>query len=184
MTIPASELFGVHEGLRAALEAAGLHTSDQLLAASAYPRDREALAARLGIDTREVLELANRADLARIKGVGKIYSDLLEWTGVDTVAELAQRNPANLYAAIVKAADLHFARRLPTPENVADWVAEAKTLARMLFHTNPPKATNTPSPPAAPDGPASKDDGGETETDPLALGLTANHNETLARDDA
>jgi predicted flap endonuclease-1-like 5' DNA nuclease len=134
MSIPASELFGVREELHAALEAAGLHTSDQVLAASAHSRDRVALAARLNIDTKEVLELANRADLARIKGVGTVYSDLLEWTGVDTVAELAQRNPANLHAAIVKASDMHFARQLPTPAQVAEWVAEAKTLERMLFY--------------------------------------------------
>ena len=33
---------------------------DQLLAAAAHPKDREALAVKLGIDAKQVLELANR----------------------------------------------------------------------------------------------------------------------------
>jgi len=43
------------------------------------------------------LEWVNLADLYRIKGVGEEYSDLLEEAGVDTVVELAQRNPENLH---------------------------------------------------------------------------------------
>ena len=101
-------------------------TLDKLLAAAATPADRKALAAKLGVDEKEVLELANRADLARIKGVGKVYSDLLEWAGVDTVAELAQRNPDNLFEKIVSAANEHFVQRLPRSQDVADWVAQAK----------------------------------------------------------
>jgi predicted flap endonuclease-1-like 5' DNA nuclease len=134
MSLPTSELYGVREDLGAKLHAAGYANSDQLLAAAAHPKDREALATQLGIDTKEVLELANRADLARIKGVGKVYSDLLEWSGVDTVAELAQRNPANLHEKILEAAEMHFVKRIPTADEVADWVTEAKSLDRALFY--------------------------------------------------
>lgn len=138
MSLPTAELFGarndVSEELSAKLAAAGLSNSDQVLAATAQPKDREALATQLGIDVKEVLEMANRADLARIKGVGKVYSDLLEEAGVDTVAELAQRNPANLYEKILEAAELHFVKRTPTAEEVAGWVAEAKTLPRALHY--------------------------------------------------
>lgn len=134
MALRSAELFGVREELAAKLKAEGLTDSDKLLAAAAQPADREALAVRLGIDAKEVLELANRADLARIKGVGKVYSDLLEWAGVDTVAELAQRNPDNLFEKIVSAANEHFVQRLPRREDVADWVAQAKVLDRKLFY--------------------------------------------------
>jgi len=44
----------------------------------------------------------NRADLARVKGVGSEYADLLENSGVDTVPELAQRNPSNLYHKMIE----------------------------------------------------------------------------------
>ena len=134
MSLPITELFGVREDLAAKLHEAGLSNSDQLLAAAAQPKDREALAAKLGIDAKQVLELANRADLARIKGVGKVYSDLLEWAGVDTVAELARRNPEGLYAKIVEVAGMHFVKQLPTAEAVADWITQAKGLDKKLFH--------------------------------------------------
>lgn len=134
MALRSAELFGVREELSAKLKAEGLTDSDKLLAAAAQPKDREALAAKLGVDTKEVLELANRADLARIKGVGKVYSDLLEWAGVDTVAELAQRNPDNLFEKIVSAASEHFVQRLPRREDVADWVTQAKALDRKIFY--------------------------------------------------
>lgn len=41
-----------------------------------------------GVAVEAMLELANRADLARIKGIAGVYSDLLEEAGVDTIKEL------------------------------------------------------------------------------------------------
>jgi predicted flap endonuclease-1-like 5' DNA nuclease len=132
MALRIDELYGVREDLSAKLKAEGLSDSNKLLAATTTPKKREELAAKLGTDSKEVLELANRADLARIKGVGSVYSDLLEWAGVDTVAELAQRNPDNLYNKIVEEANEHFVKRLPRPADVAGWVAQAKELPRAL----------------------------------------------------
>lgn len=132
MALRVSELFGVREEMSTRLKSAGFGDSDKLLAAAATPQGRQELAAKMGVDAREVLEMANRADLARIKGIGSVYSDLLEWAGVDTVAELARRNPDNLYAKMVEAAGEHFVRRLPRAADVADWIAQAKALPRML----------------------------------------------------
>jgi predicted flap endonuclease-1-like 5' DNA nuclease len=73
------------------------------------------------------------ADLMRIKGVGSEYADLLEAAGMDTVAELAQRKAANLAATLTdvnEAKDL--VRRVPTEAQVADWIAEAKTLPKAV----------------------------------------------------
>lgn len=132
MTLRIDQLFGVREDLSAKLKAEGLTSSDKLLAATTTPKQREELAAKLGVDSKEVLELANRADLARIKGIGTVYSDLLEQAGVDTVAELAQRNPQNLYDKMFETASEHFVKRLPRPADVANWVAQAKELPRAL----------------------------------------------------
>lgn len=89
---------------------------------------------RLGISEDVLLELGNRADLGRIKGIGPVYSDLLEFAGVDTVAELAQRNPDNLFARLQEVAAHHHVRRLPTAAEVADWIAQAKQLDRGIFY--------------------------------------------------
>jgi predicted flap endonuclease-1-like 5' DNA nuclease len=114
-------------------ERAGISTTEALLGASETPREREELAAKTGISPRLILEWANLADLFRIKGVGEEYSDLLEEAGVDTVAELAQRNPDNLYAALQETnRQKTLVRRLPSVGQVHDWVAQAKRLPRVL----------------------------------------------------
>jgi predicted flap endonuclease-1-like 5' DNA nuclease len=93
------------------------------------------LAQRSGISKKLILEWVNRADLMRIKGVGEEYSDLLEAAGVDTVRELAQRNPYNLYLALAAVNDKkRLVRRLPIAAEVERWTAHAKTLDPMVSY--------------------------------------------------
>ncbi len=134
MVVQINELEGVSAELGEKLKALNLNNSDKLLAAAAQVSDREALAEKLGVESRRVLELANRADLCRIKGIGQIYSDLLEFSGVDTVKELAQRNPANLHAAILEHASAHKVQRTPSEADVANWVEQAKGMDRAVFY--------------------------------------------------
>ena len=114
-------------------EKAGITTTEALLKASATPKQREELASTTGISPKLILEWANLADLFRIEGVGEEYSDLLEEAGVDTVVELAGRNPENLYAALGQVNDRKkLVRRLPGLEQVKGWIAQAKKLPRVL----------------------------------------------------
>lgn len=117
------------------LTKAGVTTVAQLLKVGAGAKGREELAEKTGVDRKLILEWVNHADLYRIKGVGQEYSDLLEEAGVDTVVELATRNPENLYAKIQevnKAKEL--VRRPPSAKMVADWVMQAKDLPRVVTH--------------------------------------------------
>jgi predicted flap endonuclease-1-like 5' DNA nuclease len=129
-----NELQGVTPELAAKLAGHGLGTSDQLLAAVAQPKDRAALAAKLGVDKRTLLELGNRSDLARIKGVGRVYSDLLEHAGVDTCVELSRRVPGNLFAKMQEVGATHQVQRLPRLDDVRSWVEQAKELGRAIFY--------------------------------------------------
>ena len=72
----------------------------------------------------------------RIKGVGSEYSDLLEAAGVDSPAELAQRNAANLATTFqeVDAARPDMVRRVPSENEVAGWIAEAKSMPKVVEH--------------------------------------------------
>ena len=80
-----------------------------------------------------ILELANRADLARISGIAGVFSDLLEHAGVDTVKELATRNPDNLHAKLLEInAAKKLSGRAPSQGMVKDWVAQAKALPKLL----------------------------------------------------
>jgi len=116
------------------LRAAGIATVDALLAAGATPRGRQVLEQRSGIGHALILEWVNIADLMRVKGIGEEYSDLLEEAGVDTVKELRNRVPENLYEALVKTNEAkRLVRRLPTLGMVRGWVQQAKVL--------PPKVT-------------------------------------------
>ncbi len=115
------------------LRQAGVHSSDAFLKLAATPKGREELAQKSGISEKLILEWANHLDLYRIKGVGSEYSDLLEEAGVDTVVELAQRNPENLYQKLVEVNNAKkLVRKMPVQSQVADWVEQAKKLPRLL----------------------------------------------------
>ena len=118
------------------LRAAGVESVEELLAKGASRGGRTALVEATGIDGGKILEWVNHADLMRIKGVGSQYADLLEAAGVDSPAELAQRNAANLADAFqsVVAERPGIVRRIPTEAEVADWIAEAKGMPKVVEH--------------------------------------------------
>jgi predicted flap endonuclease-1-like 5' DNA nuclease len=117
------------------LRAAGVRSVKALLRAGATPEGRRELEESTGIGHEYILDWVNRADLMRVLGVGEEYSDLLEKAGVDTVVELAQRNPAHLYRKITQVNDeKHLVRRPPTRGMVARWVEHAEVLPRVVSH--------------------------------------------------
>lgn len=133
MSVHVSELKGITDAILNALKAQGLGDSDAMLEAARTPKDRKALAAAAGVETAVILDLANRADLARVKGIGRVYSDLMEEAGVDTVKELAQRNPVNLHAKLIEINSVRqFTQRPPSVDQVTDFVEQAKTMPGML----------------------------------------------------
>jgi predicted flap endonuclease-1-like 5' DNA nuclease len=118
------------------LRAAGVETVEELLEKGATRSGRSGLADASGIDGGKILEWVNHADLMRIKGVGSEYSDLLEAAGVDSPAELAQRNAANLATTFqeVVAARPSIVRRVPTEAEVAGWIDQAKAMPKVVEH--------------------------------------------------
>ena len=98
-----SAIEGIGPAYEEKLNEAGIDTPGALLEKCATPKGRKELAEQTGISSKLILNWANHADLFRISGVAGQYAELLEATGVDTVPELAQRNPHNLHAAMVKA---------------------------------------------------------------------------------
>lgn len=126
---------GIGAVLAEKLRAAGIRSVAALLRAGATPAGRKELAEKTGISVERILNWVNRADLMRIRGVGEEYSDLLEEAGVDTVVELAQRNPDSLYEKILEVnREKRLVRRTPARDTVARWVEEAKTLPRVVSH--------------------------------------------------
>ncbi|MBM3586834.1 MAG: DUF4332 domain-containing protein [Alphaproteobacteria bacterium] len=117
------------------LRANGVADTASLLAKTASPKDREALAAKTGISGKLVLKFANRADLMRLSGVGEEYADLLEAAGVDTAPELAQRKAENLFDALTKTnAEKKLVRQTPSLAAVKSCIAAAKGVPRVFTY--------------------------------------------------
>ena len=115
------------------LKDAGVASTDALLKKGATPQGRQEIADKTGLSTASILEWVNHVDLFRIKGVQEEYSDLLEEAGVDTIPELAQRNPDNLFDALMKTnQEKKIVRKLPGRKQVAGWVEQAKKLPRVI----------------------------------------------------
>ncbi len=115
------------------LQEVGIQTVEALLERGSTPQGRQELAEASGLGDTRILEWVNHADLFRIKGVGEEYSDLLEEAGVDTVPELAQRNPEHLVAKLREVNDeKKLVRRLPPLSSVESWVAQAQQLPRVI----------------------------------------------------
>lgn len=127
------------EGIGAAyaekLIAAGINTTEQLLAKCAAPADRKALEDATGISGKLILTWTNHADLFRVKGVGPQFAELLEAAGVDTVKELKTRNAANLAAKMLEVNEAkHLVRRVPVEIEIQRMIDQAKDLPAVMTY--------------------------------------------------
>ncbi len=126
-------IVGIGEVEKAKLKDAGISSSEALLDAAASKGGRAALAEKTGLSEKQILKWANNADLVRIKGVGRQYSELLEVAGVDTVPELAHRKAENLMNKLTQVnEEKKLVKKLPTLQQVEDWVSQASDLPRTL----------------------------------------------------
>ena len=91
-----ADVEGIGPAYAETLAAAGIATTDDLLAAGAKPYDRERIAEATGISSKLHPRVGRQRRSDARPGVGPQYSDLLEAAGVGSPAELAQRNPAHL----------------------------------------------------------------------------------------
>jgi predicted flap endonuclease-1-like 5' DNA nuclease len=135
MTTPVKDLKGTNDAMLAKFKELAISDNEKLLHAAATPAQRKELAATCSCTPADILAVANRADLARIKGISGVYSDLMERAGVDTVKELAKRRPDNLLQKLTETNDAaKLTQRPPTAAMVEDWVNQAKALPAMLTY--------------------------------------------------
>jgi predicted flap endonuclease-1-like 5' DNA nuclease len=130
-----NEIEGVGEVYSHKLHDAGIDSTEELLESCATPKTRRMIAERAGISEAMLLKWLNNADLFRIKGIGQEYADLLEVSGVDTVPELAMRNPENLLVRMMEVnTNKKLVRKMPNLDQVRDWITQAKSLPRMISY--------------------------------------------------
>lgn len=125
-----ADIEGIGPAYQKKLEVAGIKTPAQLYDAAAPRKGREELAQKSGISVTLLLKWVNRYDLARVKGIGTQYADLLEVAGVDSPKELARRNADNLLETLTKVnGEKKLVRKLPTKTQVEEWIKNAKALS-------------------------------------------------------
>src|SRR5687767_7924545 len=127
------DIEGIGPAQAAKLREAGIRTVEALLERGATSKGRDEIEQATGVSGKSVLRWVNHADLFRINGVAGEMSELLEAAGVDTVAELARRNPQNLHQALTAANEQKkLVRQLPSEAQVTKWIEESKGLPRVV----------------------------------------------------
>jgi hypothetical protein len=115
------------------LRSVGINTVLKLLENTKTTKQREEISNKTGIDVSQILRYTNMADLFRVHGIGREYSDLLEHSGVDTIIELSKRDAINLTKKIEEVNNEYkFVKKLPLLNEVQDWINQSKELERFL----------------------------------------------------
>lgn len=121
------------------LRAVRIRTTAGLLKAAKDAKGRKELSEKTGIPISDILNLVNRADLMRIKGLGGDYTCLLRGVGVDTLRALRHRNPQHL-AKKMAAENAERLKRpsrsrnekavqfLPSEKAIQKWIERAREL--------------------------------------------------------
>jgi predicted RecB family nuclease len=129
MSYPVAQIQAIGPDALASLKSMGIRTTGRLLESAMTPRQRIKLADKAGVDEQHILSWANAADRMRIKGVGADYAELLRLAGVDTVKELAHRNPQKLAERMAALnAKRKLVQLLPSENTVRRWIETAKKL--------------------------------------------------------
>ncbi len=135
MTYDIIDIEGIGETYGAKLKSHGVHKTGELLEVAGTKRGREKLASATGIPESLILTWVNHADLMRINGIGGHFSELLEAAGVDTVKELAKRNPDNLFVKLEETNDrLGVSGRVPSLEEIKEMIRQASQMDQRVFH--------------------------------------------------
>jgi hypothetical protein len=114
-----------------------INTCDQLLAAAAKVDDRVALALAARIAPDGLTELVCRADLARVRGTGFVFSHMLMELGVTDVVLLAEQDPVTLHERLQQHnAVTRTSRRSPTRAEVQEWIEQARKLPRLVTYAS------------------------------------------------
>jgi len=115
------------------LKKASVGTTEELLGKAGKAKDRKALAKASGLPVTDLLTLAKRCDLLRIKGVGSEMVLLFEAAGVKSTADLVKQDAPKLMEADTNAnKTAKITEKPPSEPQLADWIDQAKKLPQVV----------------------------------------------------
>jgi hypothetical protein len=127
MTYKMSDLKGIDENQLAQLRQGGVENTDEMMTLWNDPARRVSLTTSTGLTDEQLTRLASMARVARLKGVGPKYADLLVTAGVRGRKSLATYTPETL---VQRLGDVSAAKSLtgplPSLVEVGAWFAELK----------------------------------------------------------
>ena len=130
MSVTISDIKGLQPELKTKLESEGIRNTTQFLEHTQTQKQRTELAHKVGATPVAIKELANRADLMRLHGVGGNFSNKLVEVGVTSCRELQHCIPEKLHTQLEKISiDKQIGHRVPTLAQTTQWIIEAKALA-------------------------------------------------------
>jgi predicted flap endonuclease-1-like 5' DNA nuclease len=108
---------------------ADIDTIRDLLAKGATAQQRAEIASKTGLSEKLLTRWVQRADLMRIDGIGEEYSELLEYGGIRSAAELADQDPEILHQILGSTnATRNLVQQLPSVNGIRSWVKQAREL--------------------------------------------------------
>ena len=111
------------------LRRARVRTTITFLQIASTRSGRALLTKETGITSTKLLHWAKRAELMKIKNLGRDYADLLEAVGVESVADLKRRNPESLHEMMHNANQLKkIVDRMPSLKRVTNWIDDSKDI--------------------------------------------------------
>lgn len=127
MNYKMSDLKGIDENQVAQLRQGNVENTDEMMNVWKDPARRSSITASTGLTDEQLTRLASMARVARIKGVGPKYADLLVTAGVRGRKSLGTYTPETLVQHLgdVSAAK-NLAGPLPSLIEVGAWFAELK----------------------------------------------------------
>ena len=111
------------------LRRARVRTTVTFLQIASSRSGRALLTKETGISSPKLLHWAKRAELMKIRDLGRDYSDLLEAVGVESVSELKRRNPESLHESMSAINNKQqIVDRMPSLKRVTKWIEESKDI--------------------------------------------------------
>ncbi len=131
---PVEEVEGIGKGFGKKLRALGIETTEDLLQRCSTRDGWEGVADKIGLKERYVVrKWASMADLMRIPGIMGQFAELLEFSGVESVQDLAGREPGQLLEKLKDVNEReHRVKEVPELNVVSSWINSAKTTSAVM----------------------------------------------------
>ena len=123
------DIEGVEPSHAEKLMQAGIRTTGQLLESCKTSHGRKVTASKTSLAEEDLLRWANLADIARIRGVGQQYLELLSKAGIHSMTDLRSAKADNLSQLLRQSnEEKHLCKVTPSVAVVRKWIDQAKTL--------------------------------------------------------